>query len=156
MEMVHHIRRLFSYDDWANREVLTALKNAAATPPRSLKYMAHILSAEKLWLERLTQHPQTLPVWPELTLHRCQEQARELPSLWSRYIGSLNSDSLSRSISYKNTRGESWSSRVEDILLHVVMHSVYHRGQIAADMRASGFSPAYTDFIHSVRQRLLE
>jgi uncharacterized damage-inducible protein DinB len=32
------------------------------------------------------------------------------------------------------------------------MHSAYHRGQIAADMRAAGFEPVYTDFIHAVRQ----
>jgi uncharacterized damage-inducible protein DinB len=29
---------------------------------------------------------------------------------------------------------------------------MYHRGQIAADMRASGVEPVYTDFIHAVRQ----
>ena len=40
---------------------------------------------------------------------------------------------------------------MEDVLLHVVMHSVYHRGQAAADVRANGGTPAYTDFIHAVR-----
>ena len=59
-------------------------------------------------------------------------------------------------VSYKNTKGESWTNSVEDILMHVVMHSAYHRGQIAADMRAAGHSPAYTDFIHGIRQRLVE
>jgi len=47
-------------------------------------------------------------------------------------------------------------SRVEDVLLHVVMHSVYHRGQAAADVRANGGTPAYTDFIHAVRTGLIE
>ena len=32
--------------------------------------------------------------------------------------------------------------------MHVIMHSAYHRGQIAADVRAAGLTPAYTDFIH--------
>ena len=40
--------------------------------------------------------------------------------------------------------------------MHVLMHSAYHRGQIAADMRAAGLTPAYTDFIHSVRQGFVE
>lgn len=39
-----------------------------------------------------------------------------------------------------------------DILTHVLMHSAYHRGQIASHMRANGKTPAYTDFIHAVRQ----
>ena len=40
---------------------------------------------------------------------------------------------------------------MRDILTHVTMHSAYHRGQIAADVRVAGFTPAYTDFIHAVR-----
>ena len=59
-------------------------------------------------------------------------------------------------MSYRNSQGETWSSRKDDILMHVVMHSAYHRGQIAADMRIAGLVPAYTDFIHSVRQGFVE
>ena len=51
---------------------------------------------------------------------------------------------------------EAYDSLVRDILTHVFMHSAYHRGQIASDMRQAGFVPAYTDFIHGVRQGLVE
>ena len=47
-------------------------------------------------------------------------------------------------------------STVQDILTHVPFHSSYHRGQIAVQTRAEGVQPAYTDFIHAVRQRLIE
>lgn len=63
---------------------------------------------------------------------------------------------MPRSLTYKNTKGESWTNQTEDILMHVIVHSAYHRGQIAADVRAAGFTPAYTDFIHAVRQGLVE
>jgi len=39
---------------------------------------------------------------------------------------------------------------------HVTIHSAYHRGQIASDVRSAGQEPAYTDYIHAVRQRFLE
>ena len=42
-----------------------------------------------------------------------------------------------------------------DVLTHVVTDSAYHRGQVASELRAGGFEPAYTDFIHAVRQGLL-
>jgi uncharacterized damage-inducible protein DinB len=45
---------------------------------------------------------------------------------------------------------------VEDVLTHVLLHSAYHRGQIASQMRAGGEEPAYTDFIHATRQGLIE
>jgi uncharacterized damage-inducible protein DinB len=37
------------------------------------------------------------------------------------------------------------------VLLHVVSHGAYHRGQIASDLRNSGGEPVLTDFIHWVR-----
>jgi uncharacterized damage-inducible protein DinB len=154
--MLEHIHNLFSYDDWANREVLASLQALDAPPERSVKLLAHILSAERLWLERLLVQKQTLPVWPLSTLAECNLEVDQLPGLWKNYLTALGEAGLARSLTYKNTKGESFSSQKQDILLHVVMHSAYHRGQIAADMRAAGFSPPYTDFIHAVRQGFLE
>jgi uncharacterized damage-inducible protein DinB len=154
--MLEHIRNLFSYDDWANREILGSLQALSTPPERSVKLLAHILSAERLWLERLLVQKQTLPVWPLSTLAQCKLEVHELPGLWKNYLTALGEAGLARSLTYKNTKGESFSSQKQDILLHVVMHSAYHRGQIAADMRAAGFSPPYTDFIHAVRQGFLE
>jgi len=152
MTMLDYIKRLFSYDDWANHEVLTALEALSTPPERSVKLLAHILSAERLWLERLLVQKQTLPVWPLLTLEQCGREADGLSILWRHYLASLDEPRLSNSISYKNSQGEIFTSPKQDILQHVVMHSAYHRGQIAADMRAAGFAPPYTDFIHAVRQ----
>jgi uncharacterized damage-inducible protein DinB len=156
MTMLNHIKQLFSYDDWANREVLGSLHSLDAPPERSIKLLAHILSAERLWLERLLAKTQTQPVWPLFKLEQCKLEVEQLPGLWKNYLTSLGEAGLSSSLSYKNTRGKSFTSLKQDILLHVVMHSAYHRGQIAVDMRAAGFTPAYTDFIHAVRLRLIE
>jgi len=150
--MLEYFARLFTYDEWANGEVLAKLSANGGQSPRSLKLFGHILAAQRLWLERLQQRPQTLPVWPDLTVQQCEAQAEELPRLWKDYLRRLTASDLDRTVAYANSKGEHYSSRVEDILTHVVMHSAYHRGQIAADMRAAGITPAYTDFIQGVRQ----
>jgi uncharacterized damage-inducible protein DinB len=144
------MRRQFSYDAWANHEVLAAIR-AADADERSLQLMSHIVAAERLWLERLQQQPQSTPVWPKLSLEQCEAQAAEMERRWSEYLGSIDGN-FWPTISYKNSKGETWTSTVLDILTHVTMHSVYHRGQIATHMRANGKDPAYTDFIHGVRQ----
>ena len=154
--MIPYFQRLFAYDDWANREVLASLQALKAAPPRSLKFLAHILSAERLWLERLRVQKQTYSVWPDFSLEQCGLEAAELPVLWKTYLGSLKEDGLIRGLTYKNSKGESWASQKQDILMHVIMHSAYHRGQIAADIRAAGFIPPYTDFIHALRQGFVE
>jgi uncharacterized damage-inducible protein DinB len=158
MDLLEHLRRQFVYDAWANGEVLAAItaSGSGSSPARSLHLLAHIVSAEQLWLERLRQHPQSLPVWPEFALDQCATQLAHLTKLWDEYFVQLSPAQLSDEISYRNSRGEPWSSSVQDVLTHIVMHSAYHRGQIASLMRAGGNAPAYTDYIHAVRQGLIE
>lgn len=156
MELLDYLRRQFAYDAWANREVLARLRTSAAPGARPLQLLAHILSAERLWLERLRQQRQSLPVWPDFTLDECETQIAELAKLWGEYLVQISAPELSDKIAYQNTKGEPWTSTVEDVLTHVVLHSAYHRGQIASQVRAGGEQPAYTDFIHAVRQGLIE
>jgi uncharacterized damage-inducible protein DinB len=156
MELIDHLRRQFHYDSWANQEVLSGVRARGTASARPLQLMAHILSASRLWVERLRQQPESLPVWPEFTLKQCEEQAPAVACLWKDYLGAITGPQLDQSITYKNTKGEPWSSTVQDVLTHVVVHGAYHRGQIASWMRENGQTPAYTDFIHAVRQGLIE
>jgi len=91
-----------------------------------------------------------------LNVTSCRREEERLSTLWSAYLREVTPELLSSTIAYKNSKGESWTSKIEDVLIHVVMHSAYHRGQVASDMRAAGSTPAYTDFIHGVRQGLIE
>lgn len=155
MNLIEHLRRQFAYDAWANGEVLAAIR-ANAGDERGLQLLSHIVAAERLWLERLEQQPQSLPVWPKADLGWCEAQAAELSRLWMEYLQRITGEDLARKISYRNSKGEVWASTIEDVLTHVVLHSAYHRGQIASHMRSIGQTPAYTDFIHGVRQGLVE
>lgn len=156
MNLIEHFRRQFAYDAWANREVIAAMRERAAENERALQLMSHIVAAERLWLERLEQQPQSVPVWPKADLAWCEAQAAEMKRLWTDYLQRISNEDLAREISYKNSKGKAWASTIEDILTHVILHSAYHRGQIASHMRSIGQTPAYTDFIHGVRQGLIE
>ncbi len=156
MELLEHLRRQFAYDEWANREVLAGLRASPHPPARPQQLLAHILSAERLWLERIRQQPQSLPVWPDFTLDQSEEQIVDLARLWHEFLRQISPAGLLQTVVYKNSKGEPWTSSVEDILTHVLLHSAYHRGQIASQVRAGGEQPAYTDFIHAVRQGLVE
>jgi len=161
MELLEHLRRQFAYDEWANHEVLAAIRaaggaNASPSNHRSLQLMSHILADERVWLERLKQQPQSIPVWPEPDLAQCEAEAATLGGLWLAFLDLITAGDVSQTMSYKNSKGEQWTSTIVDVLTHVVLHSAYHRGQIATHMRANGQTPAYTDFIHGVRQGLIK
>jgi|HubBroStandDraft_6_1064221.scaffolds.fasta_scaffold355112_1 uncharacterized damage-inducible protein DinB len=157
--------RMFTYDDWANRQCLVAMRASKSISDdrvgrETVGRMAHILSAQKLWLERILKQPQSTPVWPPLAIDDCTTLADEMSVAWPQVLTRLGNQfapgSLDDKVEYRNSKGEVWCSRVEDILTHVLFHSAYHRGQIALQMRAAGMEPAYTDFIHAVRQGLVE
>jgi uncharacterized damage-inducible protein DinB len=146
------LERLFAYDDWANREVLAGLSDAGKNVPQSQRWISHILAAEEVWLSRLRRDGAKPAVWPERSLEDCRTVAENLREAWRDLLASTSEQGTAQPVSYTNSKGEAYSSTVGDILMHVVMHSAYHRGQIAADMRAAGVEPVYTDLIHAVRQ----
>ncbi len=152
MNLADHLRRQFVYDAWANREVLNSIRTQGGNDERSLQLMSHILAAERVWLERLLERPQSVPVWPKGDLTWCEGEMEALASLWLEYLDNVRD--LDQGISYQNSKGQQWTSTVGDVLTHVLMHSAYHRGQVASHMRVIGQTPAYTDFIHAIRQGL--
>ena len=154
MDLLSQFQRQFAHDGWANEEAIASLR-AGTPPPPALGRMSHLIAAEWLWLGRLKQWKQGFPVWPEWTLAQCEAQAGKLPPLWNELIRGMRPAGLDQPVAYTNSKGESWTSLVGDVLTHVLLHSAYHRGQIATDLRAAGLTPAYTDYIHAVRQGLV-
>jgi len=146
--------RLLRYDAWANGASLASLQ-FGDPPPKALRWMAHLVGSGELWLARLRNEPPAMAVWPDLDRAQCASGVAHLAEQWPRYLETLRDDDLEESVGYRNTRGEDWTSTVADILTHVTMHGSYHRGQIAAAVRERRGEPAYTDFIHAVRQGLV-
>jgi uncharacterized damage-inducible protein DinB len=151
-----YFARMFSYDHWANRECLSALRAAGAANPKVLRLVAHTVSAQKLWLERILRQPQSTPVWPSSTVEECAAAVDSMGAAWREYLDRLPTEGVDEKIEYCNSKDEAWSSRVEDVLTHVLLHSAYHRGQVAREMRVAGLEPAYTDFIHAVRKGFVD
>lgn len=145
------LEQLFVYDDWANREALASLERARSAPASAVQRMAHTVSTELLWFGRLTANLSAIPVWPDWDMSECRRNLGLLLPMWRDYLATHPVGARQEPVSYVNSKGQLWSSAPEDVLLHVVMHGAYHRGQIASDLRAAGEEPAYTDFIHAAR-----
>ena len=134
-------RRLFAYDAWANREALESVRVISDPSQRALGLLAHVIGAEWLWLARLTEAAPRLAVWPRLTFGERDAELTHLPAGWTAYLDLLDATRLQAPVGYMNSKGERWTSTVEDVLAHVPMHSSYHRGRIAFAVRAAGHEP---------------
>lgn len=149
-------QRMLQHNHWANAEVLRGLARLPRDLPAARALLAHIIAAELLWLHRIGVVSERPAVWPEWSLGQCEERLAMLPPEWDRVLASLVAPaSGDREVAYTNSKGERFHSRVEDIVLHVLLHGSYHRGQVALRVRDAGGEPVYTDFIHAVRQGLV-
>ena len=146
--------KLFAYDRWANSEVVRALSALSDPPERTVKLIAHIVGTQYVWWSRMTGEVSAVPVWPDWNVRQTQEAASEIGEKW-REIALRGDEFQAGEFTYANTRGETWTSRNDDVMMHVVMHGAYHRGQIAAQIRACGHQPPYTDYVQATRAGLL-
>jgi uncharacterized damage-inducible protein DinB len=150
-----HLRRLIEWDARANHALLESLEAAPSRSPRAVAEAAHLVAAEELWLARVKSDRAESEVWPDWELPATRSRAQSIARQWRSYAAALDAGELSRRVAYVNSLGESWTHPVEDIVLHVIAHSAYHRGQIALGFESHDDEPA-SDFARVVRPGLVE
>ena len=136
---------------WADERVLLSLRAAHSVLKKDLDLYGHILGSEHNWLSRIEGKPPTLAIWPALTLDECERTAKDNAGAFNTLVSTLTPELLQKPITYRNSAGDQFTSTLEDILTHVSLHGAYHRGQIAASVRAAGDSPNPTDYIAFAR-----
>jgi uncharacterized damage-inducible protein DinB len=136
---------------WADARVLESLRDAHTVLKKDLDLYAHVLGSEHVWLSRINGSAARIAVWPTLTFEECAKLAAENAAAYLKLADELTPQSRERRITYRNSAGDQFTSTLEDILTHVSLHGAYHRGQIAASLRASGDTPVPTDYIAFVR-----
>lgn len=152
--MTTHLIRLFNHLEWADARVLVSLRRSTAPPPEPLNVYAHIIAAEHVWLSRIGGLHQRVAIWPELSLDDCAELARRNTQGFRMVLRGASAERLGELIAYRNSAGAEFTTALDDILLHVALHGMYHRGQIATALRKSGSVPIPTDYIAFVREEI--
>jgi uncharacterized damage-inducible protein DinB len=144
--MKEHYLRLYSYNEWANDLFANALAEADYSHEKINVFFSHIAAAQLIWLNRVTESDQEVPgVWEKLSLEEASEQLSAGNIGWLDFIAEC--DDFESEVRYKNTKGETFTTPLKDILTHVANHSTHHRGQIALLLREEGIAPPASDFI---------
>lgn len=143
------LHRLLTYNLEANRRYIDILRHSPPAAERVGSIFSHILNAHRIWNCRLGAIAAPVGVWD---LH-VPEQWDDLNRRnFADSTSLLESRALDQIIDYKDTKGNPHQSTIEDILLHVVNHSTYHRGQLAILLGQETKQPPVTDFIAWARE----
>lgn len=148
---MHGLSKLVAHLEWADARALGALRGATPQIAKALEIYAHVLGAEQTWLARIAGRESTVAVWPTLDLEQCEALARANAAELRGITATASDASLQRVVGYRNSAGQAFESTVEDMLLQLLLHGAYHRGQIALLLREGGAEPAPTDYIAFVR-----
>jgi len=142
------------YSLWATRRVLestAALNSEERNRDLGNSFggiqgtLTHIFQADSIWLDRLMGAPTG-----NLTKYTPRVDFSDWPPLLDRYVSwaeGLTPVEWDRIVPYHNIKGEAFQQPVWHIVLHVVNHATYHRGQITTMLRQLGRTPIGTDLI---------
>ncbi|MDR3583722.1 MAG: DinB family protein [Desulfosporosinus sp.] len=159
------IIELYSYDDWANKKLLTAISNLEneefvrdlSSSFKSIRdTMVHVLSAEGLWLSRWIGEQGRTQLNPDdfTTYTSLAERWDNLRNKTNKFLLSLTEEALTQEISFKTLKGVPYSLELWKQMLHVTNHSTYHRGQTVTMLRQLKKQPPSLDLIsYYLRER---
>jgi len=151
------LRQHLAYTTWATARLLEACAKLTPeererdfnTADKSITgTLAHIYAADRVWLDRINN----APARPFITEgdRDFEVVCREWPALlerWNEWAGGLTDACSQEPLSYKDLKGNPWTTPVWQIVLHVVNHDTHHRGQAAGFIRALGHVPPPLDLI---------
>jgi uncharacterized damage-inducible protein DinB len=149
--MKEHFHKLLDYDDWANGKVFDLVKEHPLDNSRIAEMLYHIFMAQRVWASRVLKQQYNGNLFTAAPLHEIAALKKEAREVW---LQCLNEHALDEIVQYKNTKGESYSTLLKDILTHVVNHSTHHRAEIITLLRSEfdGIRIPPTDYIFYLRQ----
>jgi uncharacterized damage-inducible protein DinB len=149
--VIEYFKRLFAHAQWADERTMQSIVESEHLPAHALELFAHVVAAEHVWLCRMLVVAPKHPVWPTLSIAECDALMNANHAGYAQLFEELDDGALAEAVTYRNSAGREFTSTVEEMLTQVVMHAAYHRGQIAALVRAAGDEPQPTDFIAFAR-----
>lgn len=151
------------FNCWANArfaEWLRSLPAEALEAPTPSSFpslrltLLHLWDTEVIWLSRL--HGESPSTWPSKTFSGTPDELFEgllaSSDRLREYIGSQPDTYFDEETAFRTLDGTASTQVNAQILLHVLQHATFHRGQLVTMGRALGFTnPPKTDYIHYVR-----
>jgi uncharacterized damage-inducible protein DinB len=151
--MIAYFKTLFDYDSHTNLAILDTMIASGMGTGKAAGLMAHMLAAQQVWLLRCKNHPlPTGPLWPDWSAEEMIEITGKNHQDWIDYLNELQDNDVDDTITYKNLRGDTFTSVIRDVLMHVINHGTHHRAQAGYQLKFAGVEQLpVTDYIFYTR-----
>lgn len=159
------LQQYCTYNLWADKIIVQSLsalseeqlnREIISSFPSVMKTLLHMMDAESIWWQRLKLYEQIErpSTKKELDFNEVTEQLIRFSSLWEDWVRNTNEINLRHVFEYRNTKKELFKQPVSEVVIHLVNHQTYHRGQIITMLRQLGITKIpSTDFVLFCRKK---
>ncbi len=152
------------YTKWATARTLETaadLSSDEATRDLGVSFgsvlgtLIHTFCADRMWLSRIEGKGRSSMLDPgeELSLGALQERWPALHDRWLQVAAGRSDVSIGEDVVYQRTNSEDQRTPYWQVILHLVNHASYHRGQVASMLRQLGRIPLNTDLVTYYRSQ---
>jgi uncharacterized damage-inducible protein DinB len=153
------IKSLFAQKSWANNELFNALAELrdaqhAAPVHSAVRTLNHIYVVDKIFQAHLLGEPHGYTATnteATPTLDALQFSVAETDAWYESYVSRCSAQLLNESIAFEFTDGDAGTMTREEMLMHVITHGAYHRGNVGQILKSISVAPPrdlYTKFLH--------
>ena len=153
------LQSLFAQKSWANNELFKVLATVnaeqhAVAVHTAIRTLNHIYVVDRIFQAHLSskQHgyrATNTDATPDFGV--LQLAVAETDAWFETYASATAINALSDKVSFRFTDGDTGTMTREEILLHVITHGSYHRGNVGQVLKSISVAPPrdlYTKFLH--------
>lgn len=153
------LNSLFAFKAWADSELFACLQEL---PPgsdeplhRCLRTLNHVHVVDRIFRALLSGEPRPFDgtnTRETPTLATLQRDVAATDAWFVDYVGALAEPARAEVLAFTFTDGDAGRMSREEILLHVVTHGGYHRGNVGQVLKSISVAPPrdlYTRYLHS-------
>lgn len=152
------LKSLFGYKSWANSELFALLATLPAQHADQLhtciRTLNHIHVVDRIFRAHLSGEPRPFDATNTKatpSLVQLQSDVAETDSWYMNYVAGLAPAALPEVLDFTFTDGDKGRMSREEILLHIITHGGYHRGNVGQVLKSISVVPPrdlYTKYLH--------
>ncbi len=150
------LKSLFEYKAWANAELFDVLSSVTSEPDlhTAIRTLNHIYVVDRIFRAHLLgqQHGYEASNTKDTpTLESLRAAVAETDAWYQDYVAGMDEGALAERLRFRFTDGDSGLMSREEMLMHVITHGGYHRGNVGQVLKNISVAPPrdiLTKFLH--------
>jgi len=153
------LKSLLGYKAWANSELFALLATLPSYQADQLhtciRTLNHVYVVDRIFRAHLSGQPRPFDATNTKetpSLSQLHSEVEETDAWYVDYVTRLAESDLSESLTFTFTDGDAGRMSREEVLLHVVTHGGYHRGNVGQVLKSISAAPPrdlYTKYLHA-------